>query len=202
MGIWYKLDESYLAFHPYIKTDDKCIYAREYKTQEGFKGSQTNNLIFNFKKSPKKKETPEWHHRTLAVKSFAKELSQLFKASTTASLTAVPSSKPKTHPEYDNRFEDVFKELLKIHPALNIESPIEIKNIMQSSHLGGSRNPQDIKKNYVWKGLKSSCKKIGVLDDVLTTGAHFRTMSDFLKENGYEGEIVGIFWSRVVSNIL
>ena len=198
MSIWYRLDESYLSFHPHIKIDDKCAYAREYKTQKGFKASKTNSFIFNLKKSPKKKETLEWHHRILAVKTFAKELSQLFKPSTTATITAVPSSKPKTHPEYDNRFEDVFTELLKVRPLLNIEWPIEIENTMQSSHLGGSRNPQDIKKNYIWKGLKSSTKKIGILDDVLTTGAHFRAMSDFLRENGYKGEIVGIFWSRAV----
>ena len=81
---------------------------------------------------------------------------------------------------------------------MNIEWPVEIQNLMPSAHQGGSRNPEDIKKNYMWKGFKNTPEKIGIVDDVLTTGAHFRAMSDFLKENGYRGQIVGIFWSRAV----
>lgn len=197
MKTWYKLEESYLHFHVHIKSDDKCVYAREYKSQSGFK-YRTNQLIWNFKKSPLKKETPEWQYRTEAITVFTKEIEKLFKPNSNATITAIPSSKPNTHPEYDNRFEDLFKELVKIRPNLNIECPVEIQNIIKPAHHGGSRDPEDIKKNYKWKGFKNIPEKIGILDDVLTTGAHFRAMSDFLKENGYNGQIIGIFWSRAV----
>ena len=198
MGIWYKLEGSYLAFYPHLKIEDKCAYAREYKTQIGYKGSKTNSLISNFKKSPRKRDTKEWQYRKQAVKRFAEEIAQLFKPNINATITAIPSSKPKIHSDYDRRFEDLFEELLKIRPALNIEWPVEIKEVVQASHLGGSRDPEDIKKKYIWKGFKSSFDKIGIIDDVLTTGAHFRAMSDFLKEKDYKGEIVGLFWSRAV----
>ena len=198
MGIWYKLEESYLYFHSYIKSDDKCVFAREYKSRAGFKASKTNQDIWNFKKSPLIKKTSEWKYRTKAIKTFAKEIVRLFKPISNATITAIPSSKPKIHPEYDNRFEDLFKELLKTRPKLNIEWPVEIQDIMHSAHHGGSRDPEDIKKIYIWKGFKNTPEKIGIVDDVLTTGAHFRAMSDFLRENGYKGQIVGIFWSRAV----
>ena len=54
---------------------------------------------------------------------------------------------------------------------------------------------------HIWKGFKKSFDKIGVIDDVLTTGSHFRAMSDFFKENGYEGQIIGIFLSRAVYTV-
>ena len=37
-----------------------------------------------------------------------------------------------------------------------------------------------------------------IFDDVLITGTHFGAVSDFLKKNGYKGEIVGVFWARTI----
>ena len=177
-----------------------AFIAREYKSQLGYGGSRTNRLILNFKKSPLKEGTREWQYRAEAIKMFAREIEKLFKPKSTAAITAIPSSKPRAHPEYDNRFENLFQELLKTRPQLNIEWPVEIRKMIPSSHHGGTRDPDDIKRNYIWKGFKSSPERLGILDDVLTTGAYFRAMSDFLKDNGYKGQIIGIFWSR--SNIL
>ncbi len=191
METWYKLEESF-HFHFHIKNEDKCVYAREYKSRLGWK-IKTNSLVLNFKKSPLTKDTPEWQYRKKSIQIFSKEIEKLFKPNSNATITAIPSSKPKIHSEYDNRFEDLFKVLLKTRPRLNIEWPVEIRNLILPAHQGGSRNPKDIKKNYRWKGFKNTPKEIGIVDDVLTTGAHFRAMSDFLKENRYKGQIVGIF---------
>ena len=90
--------------------------------------------------------------------------------------------KPNTHPEYDNRFEELFKELLKTRPHLNIEWPVEIQSIIHSAHHGGSRDSEDIKKNYIWKGFKNTPEKIGIVDDVLTTGHIFVLYLIFLKK--------------------
>ncbi|MBC6415592.1 MAG: phosphoribosyltransferase [Bdellovibrionales bacterium] len=117
---------------------------------------------------------------------------------TSLNITAIPSSKSKRDLEYDYRFEDLFKELLEIRPSLNIEWPVENKDTVKASHHGGPRNPETIKKNYIWKGFKKSLDKIYIVDDVITTGAHFRAMCEFLTENGYKGKIVGLFWSRTV----
>ena len=116
---------------------------------------------------------------------------------------AIPSSKHKDNFEYDRRFEDFFEEFLKLRPNLNIEWPIDIKQTGQASHQGGLRNPEECKNNYIWKGFssKKSLGKLCVFDDVLTTGAHFRAVSDFLRENGYKGQIIGIFWSRAISSM-
>ena len=197
---WRKLPEKSSHSHKHIKNDDICIYSREY-VSEGYTASQTNSLISNFKKSPFKKTTnpSEWWHRQKAIEQFKIEIEQLFRENLNITITAIPSSKHKNDPEYDNRFEDLFNELLKSRANLNIEWPIEIKQTIQASHTGGKREPEYIKGNYTWKGFKQTPKTLCVFDDVLTKGGHFRAVSDFLRENGYKGRIIGIFWSRTIS---
>ena len=176
---WRKLPEKPLHCHHHINNDDICIYSREY-ISEGYTASQTNSLIMNFKKTPSKKNSAEWAYRQKAIEQFKNEIEPLFKKDLSITITAIPSSKKKTHLEYDNRFEDLFKELLKSRPLLKVEWPIEIKENRQASHRSGKRNPADIKKNYIWKEFKNNrIKRLCVFDDVLTTGAGFRAMTDF-----------------------
>ena len=115
-------------------------------------------------------------------------------------ITFIPSSKVKNDIEYNNRFEDLFKKLLESRPNLSVEWPVTIKKTVRTSRYGGPREPTLIKQNYKWNGFKKNTppKILCILDDVLTTGAHFRAISDFLKENRYKGIIVGIFWARTV----
>ena len=39
---------------------------------------------------------------------------------------------------------------------------------------------------------------IAVVDDVITSGAHFRAAKDLLAERFPEAQIIGIFWARAV----
>lgn len=195
--IWHILEQPHS--HHYIEKDDYCLYTREYVSGYGYQGGPTNRLILNFKKSPNKKRTPEWKYRIQAVETFKTEAEKLFKPDSNVSITAIPSSKQKTHPDYDWRFEDLFATLLKSRPNLSIKWPIKVKKTEQSSHRGGRRNPEEIKENYIWKGFEKIPKRLCIFDDVLTTGAHFRAFSYFLKENGYTGQIIGTFWSRAIS---
>ena len=157
----------------------------------------------NFKKPPSAKGTAQWEYRDRAVKTFSKEVELLFKPDSLATITAVPSSKAKNDPEYDNRFEDLFEELKKSRPNLNIEWPIEIKQTIKSTHLSGDRDPETFKQNCFWKGFRKDHPKILIVfDDVLTTGGHFKAVSDFLKKNGYKGEIVGVFWARAIEKLI
>ena len=197
---WHILKQPH-EYH-YITGADYCLYKREYVSGYGYQGGPTNELVLNFKKNPDRKNKPlEWRHRMRAVKTFARESETLFPLNLNISVTAIPSSKHKNDPGYDCRFEDFFKEFLKARPNLNIEWPIEIKKNIQASHHGGGRDPEDFKRNYVWRGFKKNPKTLCIFDDVLTTGAHFRAISDFLKENEYKGQIIGIFWSRAISPV-
>ena len=179
---WRKLPEKSSHSHIHIKSDDICIYSREY-ISEGYIVSQTNSLILNFKKTlTKKKNSSEWRYRQKALEQFKIEIEQLFSENLNISITAIPSSKHKSDPKYDNRFEDLFNQLLQSRPYLKVEWPVEIRQTEQASHQVGNRNPEEIKQNYTWKGFKTIPKKLCVFDDVLTTGSHFRAFSNFLKD--------------------
>ena len=197
-NVWHVLKQPH--FHHHIKATDYCLCKREYVSGYGYKGGPTNQLILNFKKPPLKQKTFEWKYRKQAVIRFKKEIESLFKPDLKISITAIPSSKHRSDPKYDRRFEDLFQELLKSRPSLKVEWPIEVIKTLPSSHQEGRRDPEPIKRNYTWKGFsqKSPPKRLCVFDDVLTTGAHFRAVSDFLRENDYEGQIIGVFWSRAI----
>jgi len=197
---WQRLEKPHL--YTYIKEDDVCIYARDYTGgRKGYEAGETNSLILNFKKPPSKKNTDEWKWRENAINRFAIEISHLFKPDFKWTITAVPSSKTKDDPEYNNRFEDLFKQLLKLRPTLRVEWSVEIKQTVDASHHSGEREPEIIKENYIWKGFKKGApKSLCIMDDILTSGAHFRAMSDFLRENKYDGKIVGVFLAKTVLN--
>lgn len=195
--LWKKLEEPFYPDH--IKEDDFCIYAREYiGGRRGYSAGETNSLILNFKKSPNKMYTNEWNHRKRAVEKFKTEIEFLVKQNVPWTMTAIPSSKQKNDPEYNNRFEDLFSKLKISRPKINIEWPVEIKTTAAASHhRGEDRDPVIIQNNYFWKGFSKKAPKVLIIvDDILTTGSHFRAMSDFLRKNGYEGKIVGVFWAK------
>ena len=197
MRFWKKIDESHNLLH--IRNDDLCIYAREYHPGQGYNAGETNQLILNFKKFGTAKGKPEWAYRNRDVKRFALEASQKFTATSSASVTAVPGSKSKSEAEYSNRFEDMLDELKVLRPNIQIEWPIEIQQTVEPSHASGSRVPIVLKQNYKWNGFKGNPPEILVVfDDIITTGSHFRAFSDFLRDNGFTGKIVGIFWARSV----
>lgn len=190
--------------HPYIKNSDICYYAREYNT--GDKNFKSNQLIYNFKRLPqfapkgesisdlrdKEEALKNNNIRKKAIKQISEEIAELLKPDSIYTITALPSSKIKTDPKYDHRFENLFKELLKLRPHLKIEEPVENKKT-----LSDTRNPDHIKSNYIWRGWKKNAPEgIFIIDDVLTTGSHFRALSDFLKENRYKGKIIGLFLAK------
>ncbi len=215
-----------MSRRPHLTANDWCFYAREYQAGKNWKSGETNQLISNFKKLRSFKNLEhngqtvqdvspeEWHYRKEAVTQFQKEWIYFFEdyiqqtSDREVTVTAIPSSKTKTDQEYNNRFEDLFEELTKtfgtLYPdiILNVEWPVEIKSTMPAFHISSENRlpPKQIKKNYIWRGFKQqSPKTLFIFDDVITTGAHFRAMSDFLRENEYKGDILGIFWAKAIN---
>ncbi|MBD66269.1 MAG: hypothetical protein CME62_13745 [Halobacteriovoraceae bacterium] len=199
--MWKKLDP-YIPNYPYLNSNDKLIFAREYQPRQSYTIGETNNLIFNFKKEVKYKQKGAWYYRNQSVSRFAKELNSLFENAnnyTEFCVTAIPSSKSKQDPDYDNRFEDMFSVLRNLSKKpISIEWPIEVANTSTASHSGGSRNPGNIQGNFVWNGFNQVPDLLIVVDDVLTSGSHFRAFIDFCQANGYQGRIVGVVWARCV----
>lgn len=190
---WHKLNKEQLRC---MEEHDCWVYAREYISGVGYR-EPMNSRILNFKKSLLKKRTKEWKYREKAIKQFKKDIESLLGSYPKIVLTAVPSSKRKDDPEYTNRFEDLFREILKSHPEWIVEWPIEIKETTESSHNSGQKDPDLLMENYIWKGFKHGKPEVlCVFDDIITTGAHLRAVSDFLRSHNYKGKIIGICWAK------
>ena len=100
-----EIDALIRSDHSYLSPEDRCFFLGEYTARAGYAHSKTNQLIVNLKKSPEKKELPEWPYKCRAIRKAAK----MFRVSlreellTTATLVPIPPSKAKDHPLYDDR---------------------------------------------------------------------------------------------------
>lgn len=197
--LWKKLDPSFGSVpHHIFLTGCEIWYAREYDPNEQVSGG-AKSLVLNFKKKIGIKESHpnQWYWRNKDLQTFGDELLKLF-GGRSFHLMAIPGSKPWSHPDNNQRFQDLFKYLLSKQPNLVIHWPIDAINAVPSSaEEDGSRDPEIIKSNYRWLGfIGSNPEKILIIDDVLTSGAHFKATVDFLRENGFEGIMKGIFWAK------
>lgn len=181
----------------------RCFYAREYKS-EGYQSSDDNQLIFNFKKRITQKGKPEWVYKKKAIEQFANELHELFISSDknrVYTVTTIPTSKSPDDINYDCRFEEMITHLTN-YDDINIcyEKPIILKESVKSvSAEGGERNPALIYTNYKFKGFKNNTPKmLCVIDDVVTSGAHFVAYRDLLLKKCPTIKIIGLFWARTI----
>ena len=197
--LWSKLDrKSHEEFPVYLDDTDDCYYAREYIAGGGFQASEANRLISNFKKGVERRDKEyEWRHRVRAVNQFALELRLLLPKNST--VASIPSSKYLSDPEYDNRFEDMFSALKQLRPDIKIETPLSAISSIVPSHHGGTRHPDKILKNLSWNGFQRGVPRhIILVDDVITSGGHFKACKDLIEENCPEICVLGIFWARRV----
>ncbi len=200
---WNRYNPEIDNFIYYLNEDDKVIYARE-QTEGGYLKSETNQLIFNIKKPL---QNNGQKYKIEAINRFASELSVL-NFPENCIFIPDPTSKTKNDINYDNRLLKVLSELKKDYPLLKIEEPISLKESVVPSHSGGSRDPTSIMQNFIWNGFSWQCSRkysnddkfltIIYIDDMLTSGAHYRAYTDFLIRHYPNCEIYGVFWARRV----
>ena len=195
---WKRLDITQSDVY-YINSEDKIYYAREYISGRNYSASDANQLISNFKKPIQRKNNPaEWKYKIRAIDQFAQELSSLLDDKTSFVFAAIPSSRCKTDSDYDPRLEEKLKKLKKIKKNIIIEEPILIKETLVSSHTGGTRDPDLLYNNMIWNGFKVDTHHVFLIDDVLTTGSHFRACKKMILEHYTDMEVLGIFWARTI----
>lgn len=198
---WIKFDGITYPFPAYINQSEDCRFARDYIPGIGYKGCQTNDLVLNFKQDISKKGSGSWQYRQWALNVFADELASIFGSNSQSFVTNIPTSKPRTSNQYDFRFEDMFQALKMKRPNLNIIYPLDVGTVQVASHHGGSRSVSTLSSNLVFAGLPNPHPdRIILVDDVVTSGSHFRACNDFLVSNGFQGQIIGLFWARTINS--
>ena len=187
---------------PHFELHHKCWYFME-KQAEGFSVSDANQLVYNFKKHLDKKGTAECFYRNQAVQKFISDLCTLRinpKILHNGYITAVPAptSKVRNSTKWNDRIDLVVKGWAKCNSAIKVEYALDVICDIPSSHQGGgSRNPHEIKKYLKFNGFKDEPSEVVIIiDDVYTTGGHFKAFREFILENDERvKEVIGIFWA-------
>ena len=199
-----RIDDLSRPDHWHLAAGDACYFLGEYTARQGFAYSDTNQLIINFKKQMDRRELPEWRYKQVAIRQAAEAFRKGLNPEALERLTFVPipPSKAKGHPLYDDRLT------LMLH-AIRREPPLDIRELIvqtestEAAHgLEDRPRPEKIEALYqVDESLSAPPPRtIAVVDDILTTGAHFRAAHAILSARFPTVAIVGLFIARRVPN--
>lgn len=203
-----KLDELHLPHHCYLTSEDLVFFLREYTPRAGYAYSETNQLIHNFKKTMDRRGKPEWYYKERAIEKITTEIGTSVKVDWLRQVTLVPipPSKAKTNQLYDDRMTRVLMGLGPLRKIrCDVRELIVQRSDMPTVHLHNDDRPKpsEIEATYeIDESLVAPPPKdIGLFDDVLTTGAHFRAAKNLLSERFPGIRIVGIFVARRVPTL-
>lgn len=191
-----QIDDTNRHDHFYLADEDECYYLYEYTAGAGWKGGDTNQLIHNLQK---KRGDGGYHYKAPAIARCARDLSRAMSPNwlSGATLVPVPPSKIKSDPLFDDRIGQVCR-------AIRCPGQADVREIVEQitstdSFKGGHRKPPDeLAANYqlVADELAGAKSIIGVIDDVLTTGSHFKAVKSKILLQRPDATVVGIFVAR------
>lgn len=189
--------------HWHLTESDECHFLGEYTAGEGYQFSPTNQLIFNLKKSPARRELADWHYKEQAIREVAAALRAAIKADYLDRITFVPipPSKTKGDPLYDDRMVQVLTAI-RPAPPLDVRELIVQPSSTQAAHESQRRpGPEDVLSRYELDVALAHPPRelIFVVDDVLTTGAHFCAAKSLLARQFPRTPVAGIFVARRVA---
>jgi len=197
-----KIDELHLPDHYHLDRDDVCYFMGEYTTGKGYRYSSTNQFILNLKKSVQRRGMPEYWHKEQAIRQAGGLLNSVLNPEfiKVGTFVPVPPSCAAGDPLYDDRITQV---IAQIAPNVDVRELVRQIVSTQGAHLLQDRpGPQDIYDNYeIDESLAAPVPlTIAVVDDVLTTGAHYKAMARILKERFPNVQVTGLFLARRVPN--
>jgi hypothetical protein len=203
-----EIDACALSRYRHLEPGDRCFYLREYTPRAGFGHGETNELIWDLKKSPVWRGTSLWRWKERAVERLARELAEAFPGSwlTRATLVPIPPSRVRGDPLYDDRMLNVLWLLPRYAPHEGAGRPdirelvVQTASTRSASRSEHRLSPEEIAAVYRIDEAVASPppRAIGLFDDVLATGAHFRAAKELLARRFPRAEVRGFFFARCV----
>ncbi|MCR9088685.1 MAG: hypothetical protein NXH97_18290 [Rhodobacteraceae bacterium] len=197
-----EVDELIRGDHSALNADDNCIFLREYKANAGYEG-ETNSLIWNLKKKPSERYVKQgYEYKARSIRRASGELRAALSADwlDVGTLVPIPGSKAVGHPDYDDRMVQVCNG---IRPNLDVRSLVVQTKSTEASHTAGDGQRLSVEQLIEVYQLDESLadpppKSIGIFDDVLTVGRHYRAMHTILSRRFPGVPIAGIFIARTI----
>lgn len=194
-----EIDASNIDLHARLTENDKCLFLFEYTSGQNYAFSVTNDLISNLKKKP---GAGGQYYKEQAISRCAAHLRATLSADwlTQATLVPVPPSKAPGDPLFDNRIERMCRQ---IHPTIDVRTIVRQTQSIAAAHevaVGERPSVEDLLAIYeIDEAVTAPAPSvIGIVDDVLTAGTHYRAMQIKLSERYPGTSIFGIFIARRV----
>lgn len=204
---WREADDSIVLVHCPDELKPDLLYARIYTVGRDFRFSETNNQIFNLKMSPN--ASPQrLRYKQRACRQMADEVIALLQehlpSDQSLTLVPMPPSKARSHPEYDDRLEQVAEMIAGRFSNVDWLPLLYSTQSVESYHLRPVvRDPEQL---YELMQVDVTDRQqlrpdtiLALLDDVLTSGAHFTAARRHLVEAFPDSAVIGIFWAKAVS---
>jgi hypothetical protein len=197
-----EIDDLTRPDHSWLDPTDQCLFLGEYTARKGSSFSATNQTVLNFKKSVDRRGRAEWCYKERAIADVAQAFGAAIDVSwlTATTLVPIPPSKAKGHPLHDDRMVRMLRAIPAACP-LDIRELIIQQQSMEAAHNADVRpTPEDIAACYCIDETLAKPKPntITLLDDVMTTGAHYVAARRVLASRFSEVTIVGLFIARRV----
>jgi len=197
-----KIDKSLRDDHPEVREEDNCYFLLEYTAQKGYNFSKTNSIISNLKKKPSDRDKSGYCHKGRCIHCVA----ELFRKTLNpkwleqATLVPIPGSKAIGDPDYDNRIGQICN---LIGPNLDVRRLVKQKESTPASHTAepGRRINTEELLSILYIDEDEAIPEphdIGIFDDVITKGTHFRAVQMKLSERFPDARITGTFIARTI----
>lgn len=196
-----QIDDGNRADHTRLGPDDRCLYLFEYTSGRDYSFSATNSLINNLKKKPTSSES-QLRYKAQAIAQcggyFRQGLDQAWLAR--ATLVPIPGSKAADHVDFDDRMTQVARA---IQPGLDVRALVRQTQSLRASHEVGDGDRVSVEELLAAYQIDETIAHpepvtIGIMDDVLTAGTHYRAMQTVLSRRFPAASIFGLFVARRV----
>jgi hypothetical protein len=189
----------------YLTADDSCAHYGEYTAGGGFGASETNQQIFNLKKSPTA-SAPQLRWKTRAIAYWGNVILtssglDLDVCARDVTFVPIPCSKPVGHPEYDDRMLQVMNYVAQRRAGIDVRPLLVQIAAREAQHHGNRSDPAGIAATL---GLDNSQLQLPlrpyviVVDDVITRGASFAAAKSLLTGLPGVQAINGMFLAKTV----
>lgn len=195
----YKIDDLIRSEHHHLQSDDVCGYLCDYAAGKGYGHSQINQDIYNFKKPMREKDSASWKYKEIAIRKIGEALENAVCeiVRTKWIFVPIPPSNARNSPDYDDRLVQMLKI---VRPELDVREMIVQDSDTEPAHRDGSRDPRVIAKQlrFDQEQYSDNIHNIIIVDDVLTTGAHFKAAQNVIKAEIPQANICGLFIARAI----
>jgi hypothetical protein len=201
------IDKTNWDEYHYIGPGDECFYIWERMSQLWKAGERpdynkypTNGFISNLQipVSCKTDNPFRYKHKVDAIKFAAEALGQLLPKEwrDVGTFIPIPPSRVKDDPDHDARLLRVLKA---VRPPLRDVRELVLQSANMDSKQKGLRPEERAKNYFIDEGVSTpEPEAIFLVDDVLTTGSHFKALKTILNGRFPQPVIYGLFLARAV----